>query len=483
VPGGLAFLEDSLLEVELPPPLPRRSLPARLLRLLLALALLAGAGLAGARWAAEQDVRDVLASSTSTYARVLDLAGAARDPVALASAAALAPRGAERLQADLSALTDEPGERRAAVAALVTAEREVLLALAPLERLPDGPLRVWGTTAARLAEAVEAEVRARAGLRRVDDGAADALPDSASALRRVQATMGAALVDDVQRTAGELLDDLEAATRTAELREVAARAPGQRAAVAAAQRGLAGGGGAGVLADFGGALAAVEELTALTPGDTSAWPGARGRLQQALQAVADADDSLEAGSVRARTPLVLAALDGLVRRAGQAHAAWQPVHDAAVAQQAADRAVLQRYGEQVRAGATEWAQVRGGAEALLAGAPTTGAAAAELDRLAAAADRVAAVLAGRPPAGVEQAHAGLVDATRALRAALTGAYDALRRDPCRDCPAPATASWAGLRRAAPAARAWDDALAAWETAVTDADAAIGARPLPPAPDA
>jgi hypothetical protein len=483
LPGGLSFLDED----PLPPPVPPRRGQglARGLRVLLVLAVLAAGALVGVRWMADQDVRDVVASSTATYTRVLDVVAAARDPETLASAAALGPRAAEWLQSDLARLDSDEGRRRAAVAAQVEAERDVLLALGPLERLADGPLGVWGRAHEPLNAAIAAESRTRSALRLADEGAAGRLPDTSEALRRITSTVGAALVDDVQRTAGELLDDLAAAARTADLRAAAERATGQRTAVLAAQQGLGGTSDGIVLAEFAAALEAVQGLVSITPADTGGWPDVRGRVLGHLQFVADSADSLAAGSVRARLPLVLTSIDGLLARAAEAHAAWQPLHDVAVARQASDILALQRYGDAVRSAAADEAGLRSSLSALLTsqeGADTSRSAVA-LAALSEAADDVLAALGSYPPpAGTEDAHAGLVAGAEALAANLRSVVEELRSDACQDCPVGTHPAWRSLDRASAAAGSLDAALARWETAVRDATAAVAARVPPPPPD-
>jgi hypothetical protein len=480
LPGGLSFTEEE----PLPPPPVRRSWAGRLLRWLLVLALLAAAAVVGLRWQGEQDVRDVLASSTATYTRVVEAVGDARDPEALASAAALAPRAVQRLDGDLGRLRPGDRGRRAAVRDQVEAEQAVLRALAPLERLADGPLGVWGRAHEPLADAVAEEGRTRIALGAVDAGAARALPDTAAAVRRLSAAVGSALVSDVQRSAGELLDDLAAAQRTADLREAAGRATGQRSAVAVAADGL-GGADAAVLSEFAAALDAVRDLEQVTPADTAAWPGIRSRLSEHLRFVADSDDSLAAGSVRARLPLVLTAVDGLVARAAEAHAAWQPLHDAAVAQKASDAAALQRYATALRGTADEWSRLRSDVTAL-AGRRTTPTAGAvvELGVLATTGDRLLSALRTTAvPEGAGTAHAALVSSAEALTSTLATVLDELRDAECQDCPVSDDPGWRSLDRGASASSSWDTAFAAWERAVAEADAAVAAREPPPPPDA
>jgi hypothetical protein len=478
--GGLSFTEEE----PAPPPLPPRSGAARVLRVLLALAVLAAAGLVGARWVGEQDTRDVLASSSLTYSRVLDAVAAAVDPATLASAAAIAPRGAERLAADLARL-EGGGERRDRLAALVEREREVLLALAPLERLADGPLSVWGQAHQRLADAVVAELSARQALVAVDGGADDGLPDTAGVLRHVATTVGPALVEDVQRGAGAVLDGLAAAARTADLRLEAERATGQRAGVAAARDGLGQGTDETVLDAFASALDAVGELSAVTPAQTQQWPGIRSRLGEQLRFVADSDDSLAAGSVRARLPLVLASVDGVVARAAEAHAAWVPVHEAAVAAQAADAETARRHGEAVRAAGQQWALLRADVTALTSRtSPPAGDVVPQLDRLSAAAESLGTELrASSAPPGAEAAASALVDVVEGVSQPLRAAFDELRLAPCQECPAADTAAWRALSRAGEVSGGgWDAAFPAWEQALADAEASIAARELPPPPD-
>jgi hypothetical protein len=149
LPGGLWFTDDE------PVAPPAHAGAWRVLTTVVLLALVGGAVLAGVRWTASSDVRDVLASSTRTYTGVLTAVSRAADPQALGSAAALAPRAVQRLEADLARLRPEGGSRRNAVAAQVEAERDVLEALAPLERIADGPLEVWGAAHADLTAAVD----------------------------------------------------------------------------------------------------------------------------------------------------------------------------------------------------------------------------------------------------------------------------------------------------------------------------------------
>jgi hypothetical protein len=472
LPGGLWFTD----EAPPPPPPPAHPWARRVLSTVVVLALLSGAALVGLRWAGEADVRDVLASSTATYGRVLGALGSAADAEALAAAAALAPRAVEHLEGDLARLRGTRGERRAAVAAQVTAERDVVAALAPLERLADDPLSVWGSSHAALTSAVEDETRTRSQLRAVDAGAVRGLPDTAGAVRRAAATVGAALVDDVQRAAATVLDDLARATRTADLRTAAARAVGQREAVAAAQAGLT---GAAALAAFAAALDAVAELAALTPADTAGWSSVRGRLQEQLSAVGASDDSLTAASVRARLPLVLASVDRVVAAAEQAHADWRPGHDAALAQQAADRAALQRYADAVRALDPDVAALTAAAAALRARTGTTTELLPDADALAADAERLLSALGDPPPAGVEAAHARLVAALQAVVGPALEVFEQLRTSSCTGCPASDAPSWRRLGATGP----WSGELAVWDTAVADAEAAVAARALPPPPDA
>ncbi|HWG94956.1 MAG TPA: hypothetical protein VNU66_12085 [Mycobacteriales bacterium] len=473
LPGGLWFTDE---EPVLPPPAHPGA--RRLLSALVVLALLGGAVLLGVRWTGASDVRDVLASSTRTYARVLGAVGSASDPEALAAAAALAPRAAERLAADLGRLRPDGGERRAAVAAQVEAERGVLAALAPLERLADGPLEVWGRAHAGLTATVEAEARSRSRLGAVDPAAAGRLPDTPAAVRRAAATVGSALVDDVQQAAAALLDALQGARTTADLRAAGDGAAAQRDAAAAAQDGL--GGDAGVLAAFTAALDAATGLREVTPAETSGWPALRGRLSEQLRTVADADDSLAAGSVRARLPLVLAAVDRVVAAAADAHAEWQPRYDAAVAAQAADRAALQRYADAVRSLGEDQEALRAAAAALRARGGTADDVLREADRLAADGERLLAVLrTAAVPAGVEDAHAGLVAALERVAGPPVRAFEELRTQVCPGCPASDAPSWSQLGAADP----WPTAVAAWEPALAEADAAVAARALPPPPDA
>lgn len=481
LPGGLAFTEVDLEEPE-PPAHPALR---RALSWVVVLALLAGGAFVGLRWYGDRDVRAVLTTTSALYRTALSDLADARDPVALATAAGEGRDRADRLDGQLGRLSSTGGGRRAAVARQVRAESAVLRALVPLERLADAPLGVWGRTRADVERAVTVETAARTALRGVDSGAAQRLPDVRATLARVAATVGQALVQDVQRSAGELLDDLAAAERTPDLRAAAERATAQREAVAAAAAGLGPTGDAAVLEEFSAALDAVRLLATLTPAETTAWSDARARLGVRLLAVAQADDGLAAGSVRARLPLVLASVDRVVARAAAAQAAWQPLRDAAVAQQAGDRAALARYAEGVRAASSEWAAVRTDVATALSTRAAEPRATVRLALLpqVSAADRLVTGMRAPPPAGTEQAHAALLATVEPLAAALAASLVELGADPCQDCPVSGAPVWPALDEGVRAAAAWDDRLPAWEAAVAAADAAIAARALPPPPDA
>jgi hypothetical protein len=196
--------------------------------------------------------------------------------------------------------------------------------------------------------------------------------------------------------------------------------------------------------------------------------------------VADADDSLTAGSVRARLPLVLASVDRVVAAAAEAHAQWQPLHDAAVAAQAADRAALQRYADAVRALGPDQEALRLAAASLRASGGTADDVLPEADRLAADGERLLAAFAGLAvPPGLEEAHDGLAEALELVAGPPVDAFEELRTLVCPTCPPTDAPSWALLG----AQDRWPDAVAAWEPAVAEADAAVAARPLPPPPDA
>ncbi|HWH30126.1 MAG TPA: hypothetical protein VNU26_14430 [Mycobacteriales bacterium] len=481
LPGGLSFADED----DTPPAPPAHPGLRRALHWLLVVALLGGAAVVGVRWHAERDVRAVLASSTSTWVRALDAVASAGDTVALAAAAGRADEAADSLADDLERLQPGDGGRRGAVRAQVTAERDVLLALAPLADVERGALAVWGGAHADLQRAVEAEAAARAALRRSDPDAVVRLPDTGAATRRVATTVGAAVVEDVQRSAVDLLDALAAAERTADLR-AAAQAAGERAAaVAAAERGLAGTADGAVLREFAGALEAVQRLQDLKPADTSGWPAARSELTRRLRAVGDSDGGLTAGSVRGRLPIVLAQVDALVLRAEQAHAAWVPVHAAAVAQQKADMTALDRYERSLRDLDASVAALRSSAAQLSdrAGEPVPEGAAALTAVEREAASLARALQAVRPPAALARAHADVAVPVGTAAAALGAAAAALAADPCADCPVGSTAAWRAVAEVEAALARWPAALTAWEQAVAEARTAVQARPLPPPPDA
>lgn len=476
LPGGLAFADDG----RPPTPSRRRRTLRTMTWLLVVSALLGGGTVAAARHLGESDVREVLASSTSTYSRVLLQLRQAADAEALAAVAVTAPGAADQLTADLARLSDDGGQRRAAVAAQVAAERDVLLAVGTLEDVDRTPLRAWGDAHRELASAVTAETRTRGVLRVVDERAARRLPDTPATLRRITSTVGEALVVDVTQTAGDLLADLGAATTTADLRAAAGRAAPQRDAVRAASTGLRGTGDARVLEAFAAGLQAVGDLREITPAETGGWPGVRARLAQQLGVVADADDSLAAGAVRGRLPLVLTAVDGLVARVAAAHAAWQTLHDAAVRAQADDGAALRRYADLVRAQATGWAELRGQV-AVLDGVAGGQLAAAVAPVAASAAQVQTALSAVVVPAGGETAHGALTAGVAGVVGPVVRVHEQLQA--CAGCPAAEGPARVMLQEAQSALPAWDGALPTWEAAVTAALEAVAARPLPAPPEA
>jgi hypothetical protein len=487
LPGGLSFLDDgddgddNRADVGARPG--GRLVSATWLAVLVV--LVGGGGFVGWRWAGEADLRQVLTSSTATYGDVLSRLRLASDATGLSTVAATAPRAAERLQDHLDQL-EGGGEKRSAVADQVAAERRVLLAVAGLQGVDAAPLAVWGAAHGQLASAVTQEGRTRGRLSDVDGDAASRLPDTPGTLQRISATVGGALVGDVQRTAGELLAELGGAQRTADLRAAAERAPAQREAVLAAAQGLREFAGAPVLAAFASALSAVADLRELSPAATGVWSGVRAALAEQLGAVGDADGSLTGGTVRARLPLVLSALDGLVDRAAAAHAAWQPVHAAAVAQQAADAAALARYRDALQAWGAAQAQLQTDVPRVAALASGQPAAVVAFDVAAlsgTATSLTSALEVHAPPTGTETAHAELLTATRAISDPLTRAAFGLGASDCPDCPAAGSPAAADLAEAARAVAAWPAVQARVEQARAAADQAVAGRALPAPPDA
>lgn len=474
--GGLTFDVDA---EPVPPSRTRRGL--RGVALLVVVAVLAAGAVVARRWWSDRDLRDTVASTRDAYRRAAQQVLLASDATTLAGVAGRVQPVAAELDAAASRLRGTDGGRRDAVRAQARAEAAVLRALAPLADLPSSPLSVYGRTAGALTAAAEQEGRTRADLADADPGAARGLPDTAAVVRRVGSAAGAALLEDVQRSGGELLDALAQAQRTADLRGAADRAAGQRDAVAAARSGLGSAPGAGALDELVAALDAVRDLRELTPAATDRWPAVRQRLAEHLGAVGQAADSLAAGSLRSRLPLVLDGVDALVERAAQQQAQWQSARDAAVAQQAADSAAVNRYADDVTAALRDGAAARTGLAQVLGQALTADAAGTALAPLAAstsaAADRVRTATV---PAGAEAAHAALLARLDALAEPLAAAVLELGTTTCPDCAAADLPSWAGL--AAAAGASWDAEAAAWQRAVDAARAAVAARALPAPPD-
>lgn len=474
LPGGFTFLPDE------PPPV-RRGLVRRVLPAVLTVALVAGLAVVAVQWQRDGDLRDVAEASSTTYTRVVQRFTLASDPTELATAAASAQAAADRLDTQRLRLSSRSSNTRAALARQVAGERDVAHALSGLGRIREAPLATWGSAQPSLTAAVSAELRSRSTLHTIDAGVAHGLPDTGAMLARVTSTVGAALVDDVQDSAGQLLDVLAGAKTTRELRTAAADAEAQRAAVLSARAGLDASSSGQVLDEFAAALAAVQHLAMVTPADTSVWPDARTQLTQHLTFVGSAATSLAAGSVRTRVPVVLLGVDDVVSRAAQAQAAWVPVHDAAVAQQAADAATLRRTADDVRSALADVAAVRTRLGSVVAQPITNVVAATALAPLSSALLLdVNRLRSDAAPAGTTDAATALVDRVTALAQPVEDAEQSLATDPCPDCSA-----WDGPAGAAlePAlAVTWDQQTTAWEGAVTAAGAAIDARQLPPPPD-
>jgi hypothetical protein len=490
-PGGLSFLLDEADDgwVDEGDDADLRAQPGgRLVSqtwLVVLLVLVGGGGFVGWRWSSEADLRAVLTSSTATYGGVLSRLRLASDAAGLSAVAGTAPRAAERLQDDLDRL-EGGGDKRAAVADQVAAERQVLLAVAELQGVDAAPLAVWGAGHASLSRAVREEGRTRGRLSDLDGDAAGRLPDTPGTLDRISATVGSALVGDVQRTAGELLADLGGAQRTADLRAAAQRAPAQREAVLTAAGGLRESPGAPVLDAFASALSSVAGLRDLTPATTDIWPGVRAALAEQLGAVGDADGSLTGGTVRARLPLVLSLLDGVVDRAAAAHAAWVPVHATAVSQQAADAAALAGYRDALQAWGAALAELARDLSQLAdrAGAGPASVLAQDVATASATSTSLTtAVEVHAPPTGTEAAHAELVTASRAVSDPLRRASVGTSAPDCPDCPATGSPLQADLVAAVMAARDWPAVQARAEQARVAAERAVAGRALPPPPDA
>lgn len=476
--GGLVFDPD-----DEPAPTSGRRRLARALAWLLTLALLAAAGLAGARWWSDRDIRDVLRSSRDAYGSAVQQVMLVRDAGSLASVAGRIQPAADVLDGLAGRVPQGADRRRAAVAAQVRAEAAVVRALAPLTGLTSAPVAVYGRVASGLGAAAEQERRTRAEVAAVDPGAVRGLADPMVLVRHVATAAGGALIEDVQRSGGELLDGLAQAQRTADLRAAGDRAAGQRDAVVAARSGLStSSAGAKVLDDLVAALDAVAELRQVSPAATGGWPDIRGRLAQHLGAVGEAAGSLAAGSLRARLPIVLATVDGVVDRAAQAQAAWVAARDAAAAQQAADTAALDRYAARVTAALRDAGAARTAIEPIVAQPGTTDATARQLQPLAAALSGAVDTARTEPvPPGVQPAHAALLAGLDAFGAPLAAAVLDLATATCRDCPATTVPGWQPLTAAASVS--WDGPARAWRRAVDAARQAVAARQPPAAPDA
>lgn len=456
----------------------------------LVVVLLAVAGFFGYQYLRDADVRQALDTSTREYNVVLERLAQAKDVAGVSDVAKRAATAAEQVEQERARIEGRDDDLGRAATAQLDAEHEVLTAAAALVPLAEDPLQTWAGAHGDLRKAVREEAQARDELQEQDESAAGQIADSGEMLQALTGTVGAALADDAAGGAVAVLDRLAAAGKTSGLREIGDDAVAQQDAVSSVADALTRGSGREVLAGYADVLDALGGLSDITAADTSVWPSVRSEVETAADALASAAGP-QGGKVRATLAEALRATDAMLLRAEQGYARWELERDAAAAQLADDRAVLDTYEQdftfEMEAYATGREELgeftdrlEDGTADVYEGRSVFGSAVGERQSIQSTLSNLVV------PAAVQAQHDAVVALVGRGVDAVTAGYEGLdEAASCfADCPDyRATEGWRTfLKESEAISKQYDPVLAAWQKALGAARTALESRAMPAEPD-
>lgn len=449
---------------------------------------LVGGGLLALSYLGDRDVRSALSDSQQPYRAVLSGLASADDVAGVLTVAArgggVAPTQAGRARG-LSTRTDAYGR---AAAGQLRAQAAVLSAVAALTALDQTPLQTWGSAQPTLAEALDAEGVSRSALAPHDGDAVRGLPDAAAVLSGLAAAVAPELSSDAAGQARSLLSRLQAATRTAELRDLAGTAAAQRAPLEAAVVTLPDGADKTTLAGMSTALASLGALGEVSGEDPGAWESSRAGISAGMTQLADGSgDTVLAAAL----PGALAAVDRVVGQAAAAIADWRAQTKAATEARDADALALKEYADAFRSSMARYAQLRQDLQTFTARVEDPNTFVSPMDGftyMSTAAEERQAIRDSlnwmTVPTDVRGAHTevvGVID--RSIRAVQSG-YDGLEQWwYCSDCAYSETPGWTTFQKESDAiTTSFASSVDTWEAAVAGATSSVTNRALPAKPD-
>jgi hypothetical protein len=462
-------------------------------RLLLGLVAAALAlALVGAGWfviaSRSQPADAALTQARRPYAQVIAGVGSASNLPGLGSAAQVAARNLGILQR-ASAAAAGAGQAGAPYANLLTAEVAVTQSATKLSELAPGDLTAWASLQPRLSASVKDYEAAVHDLSRVDQAAAQALPDAARALDNVGALVAGSAVSSATAQTSALLTQVAAATKTTDVRNAASSAARLTTSLEALTPTLSQGSGAAtsVLA-LQHVVQSIEPLSSLSANRLHVWSTARGPIAEALGSLPLQSSAMR--SLASKGSSALDNVDTVVSRAARAMRSWKAQNASAIRAQQAEQAALSEYSGQMEAEIRTYTSLRTDAANFVnrveSGAPVSYADAYTfLQQAESGRQAVRDAMNALPvPAGMEQAHAALVaildQAISAIQSARDGIYQA---ETCTYCYWRDTPGWQTFHSASSAITGeYEQAVAQWQSALVAANRALRTRRLPPEPN-
>jgi hypothetical protein len=391
-----------------------------------------------------------------------------------------------RINTVLKELGSASGPKETAVRDQLVSEQALLLALGKLDGIAAEPLKTWGESHAGVTTAAAAESNSRAVLRRYDPDAARSLADTGILLTKITTAVSPALVKDVTDEATRLLNRLQAAKNTGELRGLGRAAATNVTAVTAAANELPSGDGKQVLKGYVTAVRAFAGLSKIDAEHSSSWTPTRTTLAKTFGDMARAAGSPSGDSVQLSLNSALAAADAVVRRASAALLDWKTRTAAAIKARTTHVAALESYAASVRTAAATYTQQRRSLSRHLAKEVNYSEDSVFLAQALNARRNVHSALeSAGVPGGLTTAHQNLVAPVERSISSLQAGYAVLQEfESCyfgctfyRD-----SSRWKQFVSASKGPdTTFAAALTSWESAVAAERTELASRPLPPKP--
>lgn len=445
----------------------------------LALTLVLTCAWFGYGWLRDRGAHDQLDQANATTTDVFAQVVSSNNVVDLSAASNAATAALPRLESAVAALQADGTDLAEAGMAVAAAEMEAVRAVSTMAEIDAPGFPGWQAASTALNAAAAQLATATGPLGEVDSNAAADVPDLTEAVAHVQELVASGARSEGEQALAVIVDSLAGAKDTEGVRAAAADSVAPREHLAAALAGLSAESGATIQL-YVAALDAVGSLSTLDANTLGTWPALQAPLASAMTAAGSSGNGAW-----------LSKLNNVIERGQAALARWRKDNRQVLAEQKADRAVLEQYSSRMDTQIRRYAELRAHLSEWIDHVEAPGSYVtysdayielydAESSRQTVLDDMTALTVPGALQDEHSRISALVQDAVSAVRSAYSGLSDA---EYCvNSCYYADTPGWAHFREESRRiTSAYDSAVGAWRTAIDRTRTEIEKRAMPTMP--